>query len=178
MGLVAISFPAWSSNLRTPEQAEGPFYPVKPIPLTKSLVSSATKLLGEPMDLSGEVRDTHGNPMPGIRIEFWQCDAQGLYDHPMQQNTESFDPAFMGSGAVMTDKSGNYDIAVLYPVPYPGRPPHIHVKLWKGKKHFLTTQLYLKGNSGSRWLSRDREFLLIDPQKVNGKFQANFVFVV
>jgi protocatechuate 3,4-dioxygenase beta subunit len=31
-------------------------------------------------------------------------------------------------------------------VPYPGRSPHIHVKLRKGGRELLTTQLYVKGH--------------------------------
>ncbi len=32
------------------------------------------------------------------------------------------------------------------PVPYPGRTPHIHVKVLRGGRHLLTTQLYRAGD--------------------------------
>ncbi|MDD1780823.1 protocatechuate 3,4-dioxygenase [Enterovibrio sp. ZSDZ35] len=175
---MAISFPVWSSTWKTPEQAEGPFYPLSKIPLRQSLILRPDQVVGSPLMLTGEVRDVQGNPVSDARIEFWQCDGQGIYDHPLQSDYEHFDPAFSGSGAVITDEKGRYGIQVLYPVPYPGRPPHIHAKLWKGNQHILTTQLYLRGNTGSHWASRERENLQIDPVKTKEGLEAAFVFVV
>lgn len=42
-------------------------------------------------------------------------------------------------------------IALFYfrtikPVPYPGRAPHIHVKVKKGDRELLTTQCYVSGH--------------------------------
>lgn len=42
------------------------------------------------------------------------------------------------------------------PVPYPGRTPHIHVKLLQGGRELLTTQLYIAGHpqNARDWLFR------------------------
>ncbi|MGB1054949.1 MAG: intradiol ring-cleavage dioxygenase, partial [Limisphaerales bacterium] len=34
----------------------------------------------------------------------------------------------------------------IKPVPYPGRTPHIHLKVKRGGKELLTTQCYIKGH--------------------------------
>ncbi|CZF79032.1 Protocatechuate 3,4-dioxygenase beta chain [Grimontia celer] len=178
IGIAAITFPAWAENRKTPSQQEGPFYPVKEIPVRESLILNADSLVGESMNLQGKVFDTNGKALAGIKVEIWQCDGVGLYDHPRQNDTEKFDPAFGGFGAAITDAEGNYQFQTLYPVPYTGRPPHIHVKLWNGNKELLTTQLYLEGQTGGGWFSRERERLQISPQPSGDTKLASFNFVV
>ena len=82
-----------------------------------------------------------------------------------------------GFGAQVTDNKGAYEFQTLVPVPYPGRPPHIHTKLWNGQVELLTTQVYLEGHAGAAGRK-------IDPQEVlAGKasrvqYQADFNFVL
>ena len=80
----------------TPEQAEGPFYPVDRIPLRSNLLLQTEGLIGEPIILQGKVVDTTGNPVSGIKLEIWQCDGQGIYSHPNQPNNDMFDAHFAG----------------------------------------------------------------------------------
>ena len=161
----------------TPADAEGPFYPVKAIPLRSHLFKDS-QALKETMLLNGQVLDKTGKPLVGAKIEIWQCDKNGLYDHPSQHDTESFDSSFSGFGAQLTNEQGYYNFTTLYPAPYTGRPPHIHVKIWEKNNELLTTQLYLKGNTGG-WFSSRRESLQINPKKdTNGKMTAKYTFVV
>ena len=164
----------------TPAQAEGPYYPVHAIPLNSDLIKNPQAVVGETMQLNGQVVDKQGNPLPKVKIEIWQCDHQGLYDHPRQRNTEKFDPHFAGAGATLTDEQGAYQFRTLFPVPYTGRPPHIHVKLWRGDKTLLTTQLYLQGQTESNeWFNFGREHLQIIPKPhTNNEQMATFEFVV
>jgi protocatechuate 3,4-dioxygenase beta subunit len=61
------------------------------------------------------------------------------------------------------------------PVPYGGRPPHIHVKLFYAKRELLTSQLYLKGK-GSQDGSQQ---MVIDPMFVGeNQWRADFDFVI
>ncbi len=122
--------------------------------------------------------DTWGNPVPSIKVEIWQCDGQGIYDHPNQQNNRRFDPNFAGSGAVVTGNDGRYLFQTLYPAPCASRPPHIHVKLWCGERELLTTQLYLKGKTGNEWWGgTERDHLQFEPVKVNENLVGEFIFV-
>jgi protocatechuate 3,4-dioxygenase beta subunit len=69
------------------------------------------------------------------------------------------------------------------PVPYTGRPPHIHVKIHGDKREYLTSQIYLKGKEKESGvfglLSGDRGNLTIDPVSRGGNAKhATFNFVI
>jgi protocatechuate 3,4-dioxygenase beta subunit len=78
-------------------------------------------------------------------VEIWQCDAQGLYDHPRQPGLDRRDRAFQGYGKMLTDAQSAYRFRTLKPVAYPGRAPHIHLKVAAADGRQLTTQFYLAG---------------------------------
>ena len=135
--------------IATPEQTEGPFYPDK-LPLDQdndlTIVSGhQTQAAGEITDLTGRILDLHGKPLPGVTIEIWQADHNGHYIHSADASAKS-DPNFQGFGRFETGQNGEYRFRTIKPVPYPGRSPHIHVKLRKGGRELLTTQLYVKGH--------------------------------
>lgn len=163
----------------TPDDVEGPFYPVETIPMRSQLINDSSGLNKQIMQLQGQLLNEQGKPLSGAKIEIWQCDPKGLYDHPNQHQTQDFDNRFAGFGAQLTDDQGRYKFTTLYPVPYTGRPPHIHVKVWQNSKELLTTQLYLQGNTGGFWSRAKREPLQINPKlRQNGRFEATYDFVV
>jgi len=53
-------------------------------------------LIGQPLDLSGQVLDRGGKTMDGVKIEIWQCDGRDIYEHPNQDSHENFDSSFAG----------------------------------------------------------------------------------
>ncbi len=179
-GLIVLPFRMWANERRkTPSQTEGPFYPVSEIPVRDNLIANDQLIIGETFHLSGKILNPQGAPISGVRIEIWQCDGRGIYDHPRQSGFDQFDAAFLGYGAGISDEQGRYQFKTLMPVPYTGRPPHIHVKLWQNESELLTSQLYLRGNIGSVFNHSTRKHLQIDPQKrESGLIQANFDFTV
>ena len=134
----------------TPQQTEGPFYPVAfPSDIDNDLVQvrgQAARALGTVLHLQGRLLDANGRPMDGAQIEIWQCDAQGLYDHPRQPNRDRRDQAFQGYGRMSVDAEGRYSFRTLKPVAYPGRTPHIHLKVASREGGRLTSQLYIAGD--------------------------------
>ncbi|HEX3135805.1 MAG TPA: intradiol ring-cleavage dioxygenase, partial [Planctomycetota bacterium] len=44
---------------------------------------------------------------------------------------------------------GAYRFRTIRPVAYPGRTPHIHVKIRQGETELLTTQCYVNGDPGN-----------------------------
>src|SRR5476651_674288 len=108
----------------TPEQTEGPFYPVQ-----------------FPDDL-----DSDGKPMRGVQVDIWQCDSHGLYDHPRQPGRTQRDQAFQGYGRMLAAADGGYSFRTLKPVAYPGRTPHIHLKVARYGGATLTSQFYIAGD--------------------------------
>ncbi len=157
-GLVPVRAAALT---RTPEQTEGPFYPVKlPLDRDSDLVQvqgRAAQALGTVTHLLGRVRDTQGRPIPQARVGIWQCDAHGVYLHPADRGQR--DENFQGYGQTLTDAAGAYRFRTIRPVPYPGRTPHIHFKVTAPGHGTLTTQMYV---AGERQNSRDFVYSAIE----------------
>ena len=71
----------------------GPFYPVghpadSDVDLTWVKGRDA-RAAGQVIEISGRVYDVKGNPLPGARLELWQANAAGRYDHPSDISTAS-----------------------------------------------------------------------------------------
>jgi protocatechuate 3,4-dioxygenase beta subunit len=137
----------------TPAQTEGPFYPTAfPADMDNDLVQvrgRVAQAMGTILHLEGRVLDLNGRPVDGALIEIWQCDAQGLYDHPRQPGRDRRDSAFQGYGRVLVAADGRYSFRALKPVAYPGRTPHIHFKVATASGGLLTSQFYIAGEPGN-----------------------------
>jgi protocatechuate 3,4-dioxygenase beta subunit len=161
--IAATSLPAayaWAKDLPlTPPQAEGPYYPIsKPADTDADLTRVGTGSLatGEVLVLDGKVVDPTGKPFQDARVEIWQTDHQGIYMHPGDERTGKRDMAFQFYGEARTDTAGGFRFRTIMPALYPGRPPHIHMKVTPRGGNTLTTQLYFKGDKGldSDWIVR------------------------
>lgn len=149
----------------TPNQTEGPFYPLAlPADTDFDLLrnGNASYPRGQAAWVEGTVRDTAGRPVSGAVVEIWQCDQAGHYHHPGDGGRA--DPAFQGFGRVTVDSDGRYRFRTLRPAPYSGRTPHIHVKVRLERRELLTTQLYVAGDAGN-----ERDFLW---QRLNAQGRA------
>src|SRR5258708_1500959 len=149
-GLLAAQRALAATLATTPHQTEGPFYPVNfPTDMDNDLVQvrgQAAQAMGTVLHLEGRVLDPSGRTVPGALIEIWQCDAQGIYDHPRQSGRERRDQAFQGYGRLLVDAEGRYSFRTLKPVAYPGRPPHIHFKGATAGRH-PPSQFYIAGEA-------------------------------
>jgi protocatechuate 3,4-dioxygenase beta subunit len=177
----------------TPSLTEGPFYPDH-LPLDRDndliiLNDSLTPAVGVITHLTGRVLDASGSPVKNATIEIWQCDANAVYLHSADSKPKASqqDKNFQGFGTFTTASTGEYRFRTIKPVPYPGRPaPHIHIKVKKGDRELLTTQLLMRGHEGN---ARDgvyagvgdlidRELILADfkavPESKTGEFAASF----
>lgn len=128
----------------TPAQTEGPFYPVD-LPKDSDFDLLRNGALqynqGQPAWLEGVVTDLAGKPVRGAQVEIWQCDHAGHYHHP--GDGSQADVRFQGFGRVVSDSDGSYRFRTIRPASYPGRTPHIHVKVRLGARELLTTQVYV-----------------------------------
>jgi protocatechuate 3,4-dioxygenase beta subunit len=162
-GAAAIAALPWRVDARgllaTPPQAVGPFYPrERPAEADNDLVSvrgSAGTAKGEVTELTGIVTGADGRPVAGARVEIWQCNAFGRYHHPGDNSSAPLDPGFQGYGETVTDAAGAYRFRTIKPVPYPGRAPHIHVRVTARGFATISTQMYVAGEP-----QNDRDFLL------------------
>jgi len=164
-GLIAITgFTVFSRNvfsrnamqtILTPRATEGPFYPSPSMRLAdvdNDLVKVSGLLKeagGEIIWLKGKVLRKNGKVLAGHRIEIWQCDVNGKYLHPNDPRSVIHDNGFQGFGHDITDTQGNYSFRTIKPTAYPGRTPHIHVKVFEGTRELLTTQFYISGDNNN-----------------------------
>lgn len=138
----------------TPGQSEGPFYPREedfPADLDNDLVritGAVEDAGGRLLHLTGSVTDPAGAPLDGALVEIWQCDVNGRYRHGRDWSLfRDRDPFFQGYGKAATGPDGRYAFRTILPVPYPGRPPHIHFKAHDPRDgSILTTQMYVAGD--------------------------------
>lgn len=132
---------------KTPPFTEGPFYPDKlPLDTDNDLIlinNALTPAVGTITHLAGRVLDLKGNPIANAGVEIWQVDGNGAYLHTGTSNKDKKDKNFQGFGRFTTASTGEYYFRTIQPVPYPGRTPHIHVKVRVKGKDILTTQLFI-----------------------------------
>lgn len=145
LGLAALPAAGLArAAIPTPGTTEGPFFPSREMRLgdTDNDLVRVDGLLeragGEIVRLRGRVLDRQGNPVVSARVEIWQCDVNGRYLH-RRDSGGGRDAAFQGFGSHLTGADGVYRFRTIKPVPYSGRTPHIHVKVWADGRERLTT---------------------------------------
>jgi protocatechuate 3,4-dioxygenase, beta subunit len=197
LGVAASTFStvrgAFAEQLaRTPRLTEGPFYPPKlPLDTDNDLLiinNNITPAVGDVTHLTGRLLSVSGEPIRNAVIEIWQCDAKGVYI--AQGDNPGKDSNFQGFGRFLTSSTGEYYFRTIKPVPYPGRTPHIHVKIKKGGRELLTTQLFINGHEQNKRDGVladvrdpvDRELVLVDFTPIKdskiGELSAVFDIVV
>jgi len=155
-GLAVASSTSWlfaAELARTPRTTEGPFYPDKlPLDTDNDLLIITDRIdqaVGTIAHVSGRVLGVDGAPLRNALVEIWQCDNNGAYLHSGTTNAERRDRNFQGYGRFSTDAEGRYYFRTIKPVPYPGRTPHIHFAVSKGRERLLTTQLFVQDDPGN-----------------------------
>lgn len=143
---------------RTPSQILGPYYPLtKPLDQDADLTTITGKpgqAKGQVLHVMGRVLNLSGQPVAGARIEVWQANTYGRYDHPSDDHSAPLDPNFQGFALLTTDTEGYYRFKTIKPGAYPLgpdliRPPHIHFEV-TGKVNRLITQMYFAGEPLNR----------------------------
>ena len=171
--------------LPTPSQPEGPFYPREfPEETDADLMHyGGASAKGALLELKGRVSGTDGSPVANAVVEIWQCDADGHYRYDAA-SMRAADHGFQGFGKTVTDNSGHYRFITMRPVPYPGRPPHVHMRIMRDGKHLLTTQMYVKGDGAEKdpFIARlpdaARRLLLANLVRTPSGFSTQFDIVV
>jgi protocatechuate 3,4-dioxygenase, beta subunit len=160
---------------RTPKQTEGPFYPDKlPLDTDNDLLiinDTISSAVGTIAHLSGKILDAAGKPVKNATVEIWQCDNSGAYLHSQTSNAEKRDKHFQGFGRFVTSSTGEYYFRTIQPVAYPGRTPHIHVKIKRGGKELLTTQFYIEGHAGN---ARDGIYNAVKDPKAKASITSKY----
>lgn len=105
--------------------------PTKPDSLGPFYVAGAPERsqTGRGLVVSGTVRSQDCRPLSGAQIEWWAANARGEYDDPHRATQRA-------------DDRGAYRYETDFPGRYPGRPPHLHVKVSVPGHRPLVTQVY------------------------------------
>jgi protocatechuate 3,4-dioxygenase beta subunit len=161
IAVASLAAPALARAARVlPPMTDGPFYPPRrwrqtfadggdwDADLTRTAGVGPAR--GEHLALMLAVADSRGRAIDDAEVEIWQCDALAAYRHPsVRADAGQFDPGFQGFGAARTGTDGSLRLRTIRPVPYPGRTPHIHVKLRHASFGELTSQLFVAGDPGN-----------------------------
>jgi len=96
---------------------------------------------GTGLVVAGAVRSAKGcAPLPGARVEWWSADERGEYRDDLRATQHA-------------DAQGRFTYETVSPGRYPGRPPHLHVKITAPNHKALVTQLYPR--DGQQTISTD-----------------------
>src|ERR671937_448255 len=90
------------------------------------------------------LRARRSGPLPGARLEWWSADTRGEYQDALRATQR-------------TGEDGAFRYETVAPGRYPGRPPHLHVKISARGHRTLVTQLYPR--DGERAIATD--FVLV-----------------
>ncbi len=166
LALAAAAAAADCPGSPTPAQTAGPFYREGS---PQSTVLREASSPGRRLLLTGVVYDGQCRPLAGAWVDFWQADSQGRYD-----NT-----GFGFRGHQLTDSAGRYSLDTVVPAEYPGRTPHIHVKVrapGAAASSTLTTQLYMPGEARNRSDAIFDARLVMAARESGGGVTATFDF--
>ena len=141
----------------TAEQTEGPYY------FDADAIRSDIRedREGMPLRLAIRVREAQAcSPLADAVVDIWHCDASGVYSGFDEGAGERF-----LRGAQVTNADGIVQFRTIYPGWYPGRTPHIHVKVHIDRQAVLTTQVYFDEQTNAR--------VYADPPYEPGRDQTN-----
>jgi Protocatechuate 3,4-dioxygenase beta subunit len=129
----------------------GPFH-THDAPLLENGSSMTSDPEGEPMLALCTVKDTKGNPIPGVTIDIWETDSSGHYDVQHAGRDSPSERCVM-----VSDEEGRFWFKGIKPVSYPipndgpvgklleklkrhcWRPAHVHFMFKKeGWDHLIT----------------------------------------
>jgi protocatechuate 3,4-dioxygenase beta subunit len=164
--VVSVSTGCTSPAALTPALTEGPYFKAGS-PERASLVEP--EMPGTQLILSGYVLTVDCQPVPQALLDFWQADANGVYDNS----------GYTLRGHQFTDAQGFYQLTTVIPGIYPGRTEHIHFKVQAPNGPILTSQLFFPG------VSNNESDQIFDPalvititQENNSQVQATYNFII
>jgi hydroxyquinol 1,2-dioxygenase len=140
----------------TPDTVLGPFH-IDDSPLLDHGGDLAGSLPGEPVYISGTVRDVGGQPLPNVLLDIWQADEEGTYEAQIPDCSARL------RALQYSDGNGRYGFWTIAPKGYsipmdgpvgalieqtdisPYRPAHVHFLLTAPGYQPLVTHIFREG---------------------------------
>jgi len=154
-----------TSAIITPELTEGPYFTAGS-PELANLYQDG--MAGTKLIVTGYVYDTNCQPVANALLDFWQADANGVYDNS----------GYTLRGHQYTDTNGFYTLTTVVPGIYPGRTEHIHFKVQAPNGKILTSQLFFPGVTQNDSDGIFNASLLLSIQETSDGLQGQYNFVV
>jgi protocatechuate 3,4-dioxygenase beta subunit len=131
--LLGTEAQAASTCLLTPETTEGPYWVDGA--LTRRNVTEGKR--GVPLVIRFTVLNARScAAISGADVEIWHCDANGVYSGVNGAPTRFL------RGHQRADARGKAEFVTIFPGWYPGRTPHIHMKVYVGGAAVHTGQVF------------------------------------
>lgn len=125
----------------SPLETAGPFPIKSPADLVRENIVGDRA--GVPLQIMIKVEDTNNNcePLAGVLVDVWHCDAQGNYSEYSGQLDGDFTNESFLRGRQTTGTDGVATFISIYPGWYPGRAPHLHLEIKRSNgESLLVTQ--------------------------------------
>jgi protocatechuate 3,4-dioxygenase, alpha subunit len=153
-------------------QTVGPFFSIGLSPLYCDNLAGAG-VSGERVEVSGQIVDGDGKPVPDGLIEIWQANAHGKYAHPDDVQDRPIEKGFSGFGRVATDADGRFRFTTIKPGGVPGpdsrrgeatfQAPHLAISvLTRGLLRRLVTRMYFPDDPNN---GADLVLSLVEPSR-------------
>ena len=149
----------------TVELTEGPYY-TPGSPEDASLYKEG--MTGIKLIVTGYVYDTNCQPVANAWLDFWQADANGVYDNS----------GYTLRGHQYTDSTGRFELVTVVPGIYPGRTEHIHFKVQAPNGNVITSQLFFPGVTQNDSDGIYDDSLLLSIQETSDGLLGQYNFVV
>jgi len=154
-----------TSGTPTVSLTEGPYY-TPDTPELSSLYQEG--MAGTKLILTGYVYDTNCQPVANAWLDFWQADANGVYDNS----------GYILRGHQYTDSNGRFELITVVPGIYPGRTEHIHFKVQAPGGQIITSQLFFPDVVQNDSDGIFDESLLLSVQETSDGLLGQYNFVV
>lgn len=152
-GVMTVCAPdswAQTETPTTPSAVLGPYYPIiRPVERDTDLTrlrGHRARANGQVIHVAGRILNQRGEPLRGARVELWQANAAGRYNHPSDPNPAPLDPDFQGYGVQVTDREGRFRFTTIKPGPYTfdggTRAPHLHFQVTGQAERRITQMLF------------------------------------
>jgi len=115
----------------SPSETAGPFPIITPAELVRQNIIGDRTGVALLITITVQDQSENCNPLEGVYVDLWHCDAEGNYSEyggTQMQSTDYTEQHFL-RGRQTTDANGNASFISVFPGWYNGRAPHIHLEI-------------------------------------------------
>ncbi len=115
----------------SPSETAGPFPIITPADLVRQNIIGDRTGVALLITITVQDQSEDCNPLEGVYVDLWHCDAEGNYSEyggTQMQSTDYTEHHFL-RGRQTTDANGNASFISVFPGWYNGRAPHIHLEI-------------------------------------------------